>query len=286
MIISDKTEFNKEEMVLIECDYKVSPKCKGIYYKMYKCILKGRENCEGKDRCISCFNSSTKTGKDNFNHKYDKDEDFFENIDSELKAYLLGWVAGDGSVKKDGIQLENHITDVSGLELFRENISPDAKFYKHADPIRGANTICLRINSVKIVSDLLRHLKLETYGKKSDKIQLPDLPDDLLWAFVRGLFDTDGCIISPSSKSTYPTSSICSTSKKMIHGLEELCDRNDIVYSSNEKRPTITFGGKNCLKFMEKIYGEANFFLQRKYDFWIIWKTWVPLYGTTLSLEK
>lgn len=212
MILSKQEKYALHKSVLIECDFKLSDKCKGIYKKIYKNILKCRENNNGKDRCIYCFNSSTKIGKDNYNFKYNKNENYFENIDSELKAYLLGFIAGDGCIKKDGLALENHILDIEILDLFKNNISPDSKYHKHQDPIRGENTICLKIFSMKIVKDLLKHLKLKSHGKKSDKISIPDLPIDMKWHFIRGLFDSDGSIISPLAKSRSPRSSICSTS--------------------------------------------------------------------------
>lgn len=286
MIISDKIKFRTDERVLVECDFKISPKCKGQYLKLYKNILRTRSYTNGKDRCISCFNTSTKTGKDNFNHKYDKNENYFENIDTELKAYMLGFIAGDGCVKKDGLNLENHIKDIEVLQLFKTHISPDTPFHKHHDPVRGANTICLKIHSRKMVKDLLKWLKLDTYGKKSDKIQLPDLPDNLLWAFVRGLFDSDGSIRNPNGNKTTPVATICSTSIKMQHDLINLCDKVYIKYIYNPKYPSVTFSGKYCLLFLNKIYENANYFLSRKYDFWKIWTTWIPNMGTSIKPRK
>ena len=70
MIISNKQKFRTDEKVLVECDFKISLKCKGVYFKIYKNILKCRENNEGKDRCQYCFNAITKSGKNNYNFKY------------------------------------------------------------------------------------------------------------------------------------------------------------------------------------------------------------------------
>jgi len=286
MIILGKTKFNLEEKVLIECDFKSSLKCKGQYLKLYKNILLGRKNNDGKDRCQYCFNSLTKTGINNFNYKYDKKEDFFENIDTELKSYLLGFIAGDGCIKKDGLFLENHIEDIEILDLFKTHICPSAVPYKHSDPIRGANTMCLKIHSVQMVKDLCKHLKLNTYGKKSHKIQLPDLSKDLQWHFVRGLFDSDGNIASPFSKKTSPTASICSMSDKIRADIKKLCDENNIGYYKTEGNFSVLFGGNNCLDFLNIIYNNANYFLTRKHKLWGIWKTWKPGLGTVVRPRK
>jgi hypothetical protein len=286
MIIIEKEKYRQEEKILIECDFKSSLKCKGQYLKVYKNIIKCRLNNDGKDRCCYCFNTLTKTGSDNYNFKFVKNEKFFENIDTELKAYLLGFIAGDGCIKKDGLFLENHIDDIEILELFKQNISPQSEFHKHSDPERGKNTICLKIHSVKIVNDLLKHLKLESYGKKSDKIQFPDLSKKLLWHFIRGLFDSDGSIISPLAKSTYPRSNICSTSLKMQKDIIDLCINNNIKCGLSSTNSSVYFMGNNCLLFLGKIYDEASFFLKRKMDLYKIWKTWVSGKGTIVKPRK
>lgn len=286
MIIIEKEKYNTVDKVLIECDFKISPKCKGKFFKLYKNILKTRLNNNGKDRCCYCFNSITKTGENNFNFKYQKNENFFENIDCELKAYLLGFIAGDGCIKKDGLNLENHVSDIEVLKLFKDNISPNSPFHKHHDPVRGVNTICLKIHSVKIVKDLLKHLKLKTYGKKSDKIQLPDLPDDLMWCFIRGLFDSDGSVPSPLfSKRTAPISSISSTSLKMREDIINLCNKLSIKFY-HDNNAQVIFTGKNALLFLDKIYNNSTYYLSRKYNNWIIWKTWIPYKGTSVKSRK
>lgn len=286
MIISTDTVFYKHHKVLVECDFKVSPKCRGQYLKLYKNVLKGRSNNDGKDRCQYCFNSLTKTGENNFNFKYPKDEKFFEIIDSELKAYLLGWIAGDGSIKKDTITLEIHKDDVAVLELFKNYICPTSQFFHHSDPVRGANTICWKIHSVKMINDVLYWLGLEKTGKKSDKIKMPQISTNLQWVFLRGLFDSDGSVTDPYGNSTNPLCNICSISKDMIEDIKKLCDYSNVKYYNNNGRPQLMFGQKNANDFMDKIYENSTYKLSRKFDKYQIWKTWIPLFGTSVKPRK
>lgn len=284
MIITQKDKFRTDEKILVECDFKISPKCKNQYLKVYKNVLKGQENNSGKDRCQYCFNSLTKTGSDNFNYKYEKNENYFENIDTELKAYLLGWIAGDGCLKKDGLFFEISMEDKKILELFNKNISPTNKYYTIADE-KHKNTVLWKVHSTKIVNDLLKHLELDSYGKKCDVIKLPNLPDNLIWSFVRGLFDSDGCVASPLAQKTSPTSSICSISKQIRSDIMTLCDKNHITYT-HDGRAQIIFNGKNCLAFLDKLYTDATYYLTRKYELWEIWKTWKPGLGTSVRPRK
>lgn len=282
MIIAPKEKYLVEEMVLIECDFKVSTKCKNQYYKMYKSILTCRRNNNGKDRCCYCFNSSTKSGINNFNFKYTKNENFFENIDSELKAYLLGWIAGDGHIRKDGFTISVHFIDGEILNLFRGalNINKTVKFCKRD------NTLTLNVSSVKIVKDLLKNLQLNQCGKKFDKINLPKLSKELQWAFIRGLFDSDGCVRSVYSKLTHPEANICSTSEQMKKDLMNFLMEENIKFCFTKGYHTISFVSFNCLKFLDKLYESTNFKLTRKYAMYLIWKTWKPGEGTIVKPKK
>lgn len=134
MIISDKPKngkfFTTDEKVLISCDFKLNDNCKFQYYKVYKNILLCKSNNNGKDICINCFNTKSKTGKNNWNYKYNKNENYFKEINTELKAYLLGFIAGDGCIKNDGLYLENHIDDIEILQLFKTSLGSDAPIFQ------------------------------------------------------------------------------------------------------------------------------------------------------------
>ena len=263
-----------EKKVLIECDFKISSKCKLQYTKVYKNVLKGRENNNGKDRCCYCFNTITKRGENNFNFKYLKNESFFKDIDSELKAYLLGWVAGDGSLKKRSLQLSVHKKDKEIIYLFQRSITPDGPIYERDYD----NTINIIINSIVLVNDLCKQLNVRI-GKKSDKISLPNLSDELLIHFIRGLIDSDGHIgkINTSIRRP-PNCSYCSTSSLIKDQIIEFCKSKNIKYY--QSKFSLHWQGAYALVFMKMIYENANFFLKRKYDLYLEWSTWVPYRGT------
>lgn len=264
MIIGDVPS-NGEAKILVECDFKVTKKCKGTYLKCYKNILIGRKTTNGKDRCIACFNSLTKTGKQNYNFKYVKNDSFFELIDSELKAYLLGWVAGDGCLKKDGLYLSVHKKDVEICELFLKHLSPESKIkYRNYD-----NTANIIVNSVQIVKDLCRHLKVDI-GKKSDKIVLPDLSNELLWPFLRGVFDSDGSIHRIDSKAGRAECNYCSTSQMIREQIKKLCQEYGI--NCHISKFNVVWRRKQAITFLDKLYDNASFALSRKKELYKLWK--------------
>lgn len=283
MIITEKEKFRTDEKVMVKCDFKSSLKCKGTYEKVFRNILKGRQNNNGKDRCCYCFNTLTKTGSNNYNYKYFKDESFFENIDSEFKAYMLGWIAGDGHLKKDGLYFSIHPIDIDILLLFKEQCKSNAPIkYDSRD-----NTVQWKLNSVKIVNDILNILELEKPGKKFDKIKIPSsFKEDLIWPFIRGLFDSDGHVATLNAKNTSPLCSLCTVSKEMQKNLTELLSKHNIKCVKPNDYSQIQILGKNCNLFLDKIYDHANFYLHRKKTLWKIWSTWKPFYGTIFKPRK
>jgi hypothetical protein len=274
-MLLDKIPSNCETKVLIECDFKASQKCKGRYTKVYKNAVKCQANNNGKDCCIYCFNTLTKQGTDNYNFKYEKDESFFDNIDSELKAYLLGWVAGDGHIKKDGLYLSVHKKDIEISNLFRDSIAPNCKqFFRDYD-----NTVNIRINSVKIVHSLCKALRVSV-GKKSHKISLPDISDDLMIHFIRGLIDSDGSVstLTAKSKNRSPNCNYCSMSEIIKNQIVEFCKIKGITCSKTGH--SVVWWGACAISFLSMIYDNSSYKLTRKYDLYIDWSSWVPYHGT------
>lgn len=117
-------------------------------------------------------------------------------------------------------------------------------------------------------------------------IRIPEISDELKWVYLRGLFDSDGSVADPFGNKTSPQCDICSISSGMIEDIKELCQLSNIKYYNNNGRPQLMFGQKNANDFMEKIYENAQYKLTRKFNNFQIWKTWVPLFGTSVKPRK
>ncbi len=271
---------NTNSKILIECDLRSSDKCKGVYLKSYRYIIKSRNKNSNKDICTYCYNKSINIGKRNGAYVHNKNHEFFEDIDTELKAYLLGLIAGDGSIDKSGKRITLYsqiIPDVESLHLLRNAVCPSAKIFN------DEGTGSIKINSVKIVDDVCRHLKLSP-GKKSYKVSIPDLNHDLIRHFIRGLMDSDGCIVSPLAKCTSPRCKITSYSYKMKKEIGEFCD--DLSINNYINDVDIYFSGQYAMKFMSLLYDDSSFSLTRKRCLYKMWSTWVPYMGTAFKKRK
>ncbi len=124
------------------------------------------------------------------------DETFFQTIDTEEKAYFLGFLSADGFVDRNGRVFR------LGLQLRDEHILHQMKAaMKSGHPIKDRKSkagfpgsgpqMFLAISSITLVSDLAK------YGivpGKSKTLTFPDLPTDMERHFARGSFDGDGHI--------------------------------------------------------------------------------------------
>lgn len=107
------------------------------------------------------------------------------NVDSAEKAYLLGLQKADGSKPSGSIGLK-----IDDLELLKSlsltfNLR-DPKQYEAQDN-RLSNK-----GFAKLAMGRYSHWFKRILGK--DYSLLPDLDSSLMWSFIRGLFDGDGCI--------------------------------------------------------------------------------------------
>jgi len=130
------------------------------------------------------------------------DDRYFEKIDTEQKAYWLGFIAADGSVQnKPGKRLLSICLsekDVEHLLMFRTHIKSDHSIY-HAHritsfgPCRSAQ---LDLSSAKMVSDLS---KCGIVPRKSLILSPPQIRKSLVRHWIRGYFDGDGSVSANGS---------------------------------------------------------------------------------------
>jgi hypothetical protein len=120
-------------------------------------------------------------------------ENYFEKIDTEDKAYFLGLIFADGCIVYDPIKFRYnvlitlHPKDVHILESFIKFIDGEMTVWKNKN-----REICqVSLSGKKIVIDLI---KLGAIPNKTFKLNYPKINVKLEKHFLRGYFDGDGCI--------------------------------------------------------------------------------------------
>lgn len=173
-----------------------SEKC--IYYKMHELDLHFREK--------------TDIEKANYRRAYSVDDDYFENIDSQKKAYWLGWLITDGFITTNlntnrglvmsnsiGLKLQEKDSDVLKDMKSDLNCSKTIKTVKRNKPIIYndktiiSKTQCeLRFTSAKMIQDLAKY---GIHQNKTYDVVFPKELDSKYYpGFIAGVISGDGCI--------------------------------------------------------------------------------------------
>jgi intein/homing endonuclease len=193
------------------------------------------------------------------------DEHYFDNIDSEEKAYFLGLLFADGCNHRDKITIDLQENDRLILQKLSKTIlGEDATYYKKIN--KGKNQYRVTIYS-EIICDRLN--ELGCVPRKSLILEFPKLDIKLQKHFIRGYFDGDGCICENNNKyyfSIVSTKNFCNEvaiiikNNVQINILFKLCCENNIT--------TVLYikGNIQIKKILDWMYKDANIFLDRKYN--------------------
>lgn len=254
--------------IKVLCQFNTSEKCEKEYTRAYRGITKTMEDNSGKFICLKCSRRNKGTGRNNSGCKYKTlNDSYFNVIDTEEKAYLLGWIASDGCVGPDRVRIEIHTKDENCLVNIKNSFCEELPLYHR----KNRNMVSFTIDSLQIANDLRKHLQIPI-GKKSTVVKFPDLMnDDLKWQFIRGLFDGDGSV----SKLKYTsgiTCSIASISEYMKKSISDFCGFKNIIYEDCINFCTDT------IEFLNKMYNSASpkLRLERKYQIYLQYLEYKP----------
>jgi hypothetical protein len=192
---------------------------------------------------------------------YDLDERFFQTIDTEAKAYILGFIAADGSVSRFGLTFGLHPRDTHILEIIRNALS-------HTGPITPDlkspwPKVIYTIYSIVLVADLLTH---GITPNKSLTLRYPSLPQSLERHYIRGLWDGDGHVSKHSfglAGSQGTLEGVQATLLRETGLLMRMCPQGNIFQMR---------GGRGKQPILQWLYTNATIYLQRKYtNYQVYW---------------
>ena len=201
-------------------------------------------------------------------------EAYFHNIDSDDKAYWLGFLFADGNVqqRKNSFIIKLSVLDKEICDNFLKSINANfstrtflEKDYYHPNIRREVYHV--EIYSKKMFDDLN---KLGCIPKKSLVLKFPKISKKYVRHFIRGYFDGDGWISTGIRKSglKYISIGFCGTFEFLSKLNEYIPDKGTI--SKEKRKITNTYrllksGSKNALKFYEYFYKNSSIYLKRKY---------------------
>lgn len=133
--------------------------------------------------------------------KYKFDENFFESINCEEKAYWLGFLLADGCLKSQSNKVNIRISckDIKHLVKFRNDINSNHPIHTEKTVIgsKGYDICSIGVESSKIYNDLLS-LKLMPH-KSTNEICYENIRVDLIPHYIRGIYDGDGWLSKNSN---------------------------------------------------------------------------------------
>lgn len=261
------------------CEIRKAADCKGTWTIEERLANETRAKNDGRLICSRCSIATKRSGRTNPNARYAVDDALLDTIDTDAKAYLLGWIASDGSIAKNSIAIYVHRRDRVTLEALRNVVCGELRV------LTKGELVGFTINSKRIVAAVCQHLDIPP-GKKSLTVGFPALPTpELTWGFLRGFFDGDGSISSLDAairradrKGGWPAPrcSITCNSPRMLEGIQGFTK-----IPGSRSRDQIQWQGSNALDLLGKLYRNATLRLTRKHDLFQDWCVWTPALRTS-----
>ena len=235
-------------------------------YKTYKYTYKELAEMFNKTTSsISCLlNREGLKGKREFNHfrKYPIDQNFFDVIDTEGKAYFLGLLCADGCNHKNSTKVSMWLkeSDRDILETFRLLLQPEKPLSYGIKKV-GSNQYGIQISN-KRISDKLS--ELGCIPNKTFNLDFPSpdqVPEYLMKHYLRGFFDGDGWLGLKDISITASTL-FC---KKLYHYLLSNF-KVETRLRAKGKVTELIFRREGARIFLHWIYNNSNIKLKRKFQ--------------------
>lgn len=192
----------------------------------------------------------------------------FDSINTEQKAYWLGFLYADGYVSNgettNNVELSLKLDDYDHLVKFK-------RFLKAQNDVKKDHFRCRFTVTNKYFREKL--IELGCVNNKSLILKFPDIKifkySRLIKHFIRGYIDGDGCLCLVKNKN--PQIAILGT-KEFLNELQKhlqlnkthKLSRND--YKSESNTFVLSFNGKTASKITKFLYKYSRVNLTRKYN--------------------
>lgn len=212
-----------------------------------------------------------------YKKKYTLDENFFQEINTEEKAYILGFVCADGHIGKDRLTISLSIKDINVLKKIKTclNSNVPIKHTSRRNPYSKGKPICemvtVQFSSVKLVAPLF-HAGLKsdkTYNLNSSILKI--VPEKLISCFLRGYFDGDGNVMfGKRYTSGYKYNiNICGNEEFLINTYQKYFPTTNKLYFEKKSKQMCVWkitSKQKVSDFLVYLYKDAKIYLERKYN--------------------
>lgn len=198
---------------------------------------------------------------------------YFDKIDTEEKAYWLGFLYADGAIssRDNSCELSLQLLDAEHLYKFKNALKSSGNIRLDFKVGRCRFTV-----SNKIFKKALCNLGCTPKKSLSVSFKEDCITDKKLrLSFIRGYFDGDGCLthcFTNTSKSRITVSTSFIGTKSLLSWIEKELKEYNINctwYYDSRNNPNIRFlllNKLNSVKLLNLIYTNAKVYLTRKYN--------------------
>lgn len=199
---------------------------------------------------------------------YAIDKDYFNSIDTEAKAYWLGFILADGCIKKEGcVSIGLSYKDVDHLEKLKNAVQSDRPIViETRNAFDNTYETCTFVMQNMNITNALRRYGIENHKSCNEK--LSDLiPEHLMRHYIRGIYDGDGWITWNLNNHTYEIG--IGMGEECLLGIKAHLEsigvkEYPVKAYRNISRYRIT-SKKEIRKTLDYLYQDATVYLDRKY---------------------
>lgn len=210
----------------------------------------------------------------NYQNKARLNETLFDKIDTEEKAYWLGFLYADGCVDSEGNRIEVYLAlkDVDHLEKFRKFLNLENQIRTGIN--KEGNSFChLSVRNKHMWNALIA---VGCHPVKSLTLEFPKLEyfsdKSLIRHFLRGYVDGDGCLCTYlSNKGCIVTALSIVGTKAFLEKVNKMCwnkgyIRNKSCKNWSNKAFSLSFSNVPSRRIARLLYENATIYLERKYN--------------------
>lgn len=248
------------------------------HHYSYKVIAK-EMNCHA-DTIRKFFRDNNIIKIKSLQQNHDLRENYFAKIDTEEKAYFLGLLLTDGSIRKgkrghqSTLRLQLKVEDEYMILNLKKALNSTNTIEYDKRP--GKKCAGIEIVNQKICNDLAKFQIIPNKTYLLNDIGINLIPKHLQRHYLRGLIDGDGSI-GIEEPYNQPWIYFCGYNKNFVMGFQRVIDdflkeekhnklSKDNVYKCKWK------GAKKVSKILIWLYEDATIYLERKKKFYDLYK--------------
>lgn len=214
------------------------------------------------------------------NRKYSVNAEYFSDINTQEKAYWLGFIWADGSINKTAprcsganrFTLTQVETEANHLQAFVQAIECNyTPVLKDLNRPLGKRTLALDVNS----RPFCMALENLGYGTKEHRTDIPAMPRELLHHFIRGYFDGDGCLSVYKQNDTRRQEWSLTGNEKLLVQIQNILNQETSVsknvalkrYKRTTKAVGLRYGRRSDIPALyDYMYDGATVYMKSKHQ--------------------